>query len=47
MLNYAGTIFKESGSEISPNLSAIIIGVIKLIGNYVPTILVHRAGRRV
>lgn len=47
MLNYAGHIFKESGSFIDPNLCSIIIGVIQLIGTYVPTLLVDRAGRKV
>lgn len=47
MLNYAGKIFTESSSEINQNLASIIIGVIQLIGNYVPTILVDRVGRRV
>ncbi|KAJ6645536.1 Facilitated trehalose transporter Tret1, partial [Pseudolycoriella hygida] len=47
MLNYAGQIFKDSGSHLSPNLSAIIIGIIQLIGTFTPTILVDRAGRKV
>lgn len=47
MLNYSGHIFKESGSFIDPNLCSIIIGVIQLIGTYVPTLLVDRAGRKV
>lgn len=47
MLNYTANIFKESGSNMSPNMSAIVVGVIQLIGSYVATILVDRAGRRV
>lgn len=47
MLNYSANIFKESGSNMSPNTSAIVVGVIQLLGSYVSTILVDRAGRRV
>lgn len=47
MLNYAGHIFKDSGSHLDPNLSAIIIGVIQLLGTFMPPILVDRAGRKV
>lgn len=47
MLNYAGQIFKDSGSQLDPNLSAIIVGCIQLVGTYVPTLLVDRAGRKV
>lgn len=47
MLNYTAHIFKEAGSNLSPNMSSIIVGVIQLIGSYVATILVDRAGRKV
>lgn len=47
MINYTATIFSESGSDISPNLSAIIVGFIQLIGTIVATQLVDRAGRKV
>lgn len=47
MLNYTATIFRESGSSISPNLSAIIVGVIQLLGTYVATFLVDRLGRKI
>ncbi len=47
MLNYAGEIFKVSGSHLGPNVSAIIIGVIQLVGTFTPTILVDKAGRKV
>lgn len=47
MLNYTASIFKESGSNMSPNMSAIVVGVIQLIGSYCPAILVDRAGRKV
>lgn len=47
MINYTATIFAESGSDISPNLSAIICGAIQLLGTLVSTKLVDRAGRKV
>lgn len=47
MLNYTATIFRESGSTISPQFSAIIVGLIQLLGTYVATFLVDRLGRKV
>lgn len=47
MINYTATIFAESGSDISPSLSAIICGAIQLLGTLVSTKLVDRAGRKV
>ena len=46
MLNYTATIFEQSGSNISPNLSAVIVGATQLLGTYVATFLVDRLGRR-
>lgn len=46
MLNYSANIFQESGSSLSPTLSAIIVGVIQLFGSYMSTLLVERAGRK-
>lgn len=47
MLNYTAMIFRESGSTISPNFSAIIVGIIQLLGTYVATFSVDRFGRKV
>lgn len=47
MINYTASIFAESGSDISPNASAIICGAIQLLGTLVSTKLVDRAGRKV
>ncbi|XP_054742915.1 facilitated trehalose transporter Tret1 isoform X1 [Anastrepha obliqua] len=47
MLNYSGSIFKESGSSLSPTISTIIVGFIQLVGSYMSTLLVERAGRKV
>lgn len=47
MTVYTGTIFAESGSNLSPNAAAIVVGGIQLVGTYFATILVDRNGRRV
>lgn len=47
MLTYSSTIFIEAGSSLSPNLSSIAIGFMQLMGSYVSTLLVDRAGRKV
>lgn len=47
LISFTATIFAESGSDVSPNLSAIIVGFIQLLGTLVSTKLVDRAGRKV
>ncbi|XP_055685011.1 facilitated trehalose transporter Tret1-like [Lutzomyia longipalpis] len=47
LLNYTSTIFEEAGTDLSPNTSAIVVGVIQLIGLYVSLMLMDRAGRRI
>lgn len=46
LLNYSATIFRDSGTTISPNTSSIIIASIQCIGTYVSTILVDKVGRK-
>lgn len=46
MLNYTATIFEEAGSNLSPNMSSVVIGVIQIIGCYVSTLLIDKAGRK-
>lgn len=46
MMNFTATIFAESGSNLSPNLSAIIVGGIQIIGSMFPPLLVDRIGRK-
>lgn len=47
LLFFVSTIFKYSGSNISPNASSIIVGIIQLVGCYCSTLLVDRAGRKI
>lgn len=44
---YTASIFQETGSNLSPNMSAIVIAAIQLIGTCIATELVERAGRKV
>lgn len=46
MMTATATIFKESGSNLSPNISSIIVGGIQIIGSMFPTLLVDRLGRK-
>lgn len=46
VMSYTETIFKISGSSLSPNTSAIIVGFIQLCGSFLSTTLMERAGRR-
>ncbi|EDW03495.1 GH11266 [Drosophila grimshawi] len=46
MLSYTALIFHMSGSSLPPAVCAIIVGVIQLVGSYVATLLVERAGRK-
>ncbi|XP_033327105.2 facilitated trehalose transporter Tret1 [Megalopta genalis] len=46
MISYTETIFGISGSSLSPNASAIIVGVIQLVGSFLSTSLMERLGRR-
>uniref|UniRef100_A0A182RJE2 Major facilitator superfamily (MFS) profile domain-containing protein n=1 Tax=Anopheles funestus TaxID=62324 RepID=A0A182RJE2_ANOFN len=49
MMNYAQSVFAESGSVLSvpASLSVIVVGLIQLIGCYVCTLLVDRIGRKI
>jgi MFS family permease len=46
MLNFTATIFEESGSTLSPNISSILVGAIQIIGAVMCTFLVEKAGRK-
>nr|CAD7434978.1 unnamed protein product [Timema monikensis] len=47
VLSYTVNIFQDAGSDISPNLCTIIIGVLQLFGVYLTSTLVDRAGRKI
>lgn len=45
--NYAETIFKESGSTIDPQISAIVMAALQVLGTYVAAQLMDKVGRKV
>uniref|UniRef100_A0A182QQ42 Major facilitator superfamily (MFS) profile domain-containing protein n=1 Tax=Anopheles farauti TaxID=69004 RepID=A0A182QQ42_9DIPT len=47
MMNYAQSVFAESGSGLPASLSVIVVGLIQLLGCYVCTLLVDRTGRKI
>lgn len=46
MLNYAGKIFKDSGSDLDTNISSIILISIQIMATFIATGLVDKLGRR-
>ncbi|XP_053697380.1 facilitated trehalose transporter Tret1-like [Sabethes cyaneus] len=47
IITYSATIFQESGSDLTPNVSSIIVALIQLIGTGVSFALVDNIGRKV
>lgn len=47
MVNYAATIFANTGSSISSSLSSIIMGSMLVVGVYSASLLIDRYGRKV
>lgn len=47
MMNFTAMIFNESGSNLSPNVSSIIVGALQTLGAISCTFLVEKAGRKV
>uniref|UniRef100_A0A182LZC2 Major facilitator superfamily (MFS) profile domain-containing protein n=1 Tax=Anopheles culicifacies TaxID=139723 RepID=A0A182LZC2_9DIPT len=47
LITYTATIFQESQSNLSPAMSSIVVATLQLIGSYVSTMTVEKAGRRV
>lgn len=45
--SYTATIFEESGSNLTPNVSTIVVGVILFFSSLIATNLVDVAGRKV
>lgn len=46
MMNFTATIFKGSGSTLSPNVSSIFVGVVQILGALLCTFMVEKAGRK-
>lgn len=46
-LTYMASIFEVSGSNVEPIKATIIVGVSQLVGGYIATVTVERAGRKV
>lgn len=47
MLQYTANIFADAGSSMTPNMSAIVVGILQLLGSIVAVIFVDRTGRKV
>lgn len=47
LCSYAATIFQASGSNMSPNMSAIVVAAIQLFSTIIVPNLIDRAGRKV
>lgn len=47
ILTYTVTIFKESGSALTPHTSAIMVGTLQLVSSLLSLVLVDKAGRRI
>lgn len=47
LIAYTTTIFKEAGSNVSPDRATIIVGIIQFFGSCITTNFVDRAGRKV
>lgn len=47
LVNYSANIFRDSGSDIDPHMSSIILAAIQVAGTYMATLLVDRLGRRI
>lgn len=45
--NYAETIFKQTGSTIDPQISAIVFAAIQVVGTYIAAQLMDKVGRKV
>ncbi|CAG9862028.1 unnamed protein product [Phyllotreta striolata] len=47
VLSFAGSIFKNAGSSLDPNVCSIIIGVVQLVSSFLSSVLIDRLGRKI
>lgn len=47
LLSYVTTIFKEAGSNLSPNHSSIVVSTVQLIASFVAVSLIDKLGRKI
>lgn len=47
MVNYAGSIFQASGSDIDPNESSFYLGAIQIVGTIATLCLIDKIGRKI
>ncbi|XP_077283218.1 uncharacterized protein LOC143909189 [Arctopsyche grandis] len=47
VITFANDIFQETGSNLSPNVNSIILGVLQLLGSIIASSLIGRVGRRI
>lgn len=45
-ITYASTIFKNAGTNFSPELSSIILAIVQIAGTYLATLFVETRGRK-
>ncbi|XP_052892327.1 facilitated trehalose transporter Tret1-like [Anopheles moucheti] len=46
LINYTAQIFADSGSDLDPNIAAMVVGAIQILGSYGSTIIVDRCQRK-
>ncbi|CAG2065500.1 unnamed protein product, partial [Timema podura] len=47
LMTFTVRIFQESGSELSPDLSAIFVAILQCVGVFLTSVIVDRAGRKI
>lgn len=47
IINYAETIFKITGSSFDPQISAIIMAAVQVVGTYTASQLMDKVGRKI
>lgn len=45
--SYASSIFRDTGAVMDPDLCAVVIGILQLMGSYTTIILIDKLGRKV